>query len=69
MCPSPASKALRPVLDRLYTEFNVERSVADPVWIVHRYERPDDREVAAFIASSLAVGRVQSVLNSVDGML
>ena len=71
MCPSPASKAegLRPVLDRLYADFNVEQSVADPVWIVRRYERPDDQEVAAFIASALAFGRVQSVLNSVDGML
>ena len=31
--------------------------------------RPDDREVAAFIAAALAFGRVQSVLNSVEGML
>ena len=69
MCPSPVSKTLRPVLDRLYAEFNAEQSVADPVWIVRRYPRPDDREVVAFIASALAFGRVQSVLNSIDGML
>ena len=37
--------------------------------MAHRYDRSDDREVAAFIAAALAFGRVQSVLNSVDGML
>lgn len=69
MCPSPRSKALRPVLDRLYANFNVERSATDPIWIVHRYPRAEDREVVAFIAAALAFGRVQSVLNSVEGML
>jgi len=77
MCPSPRSKPrglsraerLRPILDRLYGDFNVDRSVADPVWMARRYERSDDREIAAFIAAALAFGRVQSVLNSVDGML
>src|SRR5215203_4358627 len=77
MCPSPRSKPrgpvrverLRPILDRLYGDFNVDRSAADPVWLAHRYQRPDDREIAAFIAAALAFGRVQSVLNSVDGML
>jgi len=68
MCPSPRSK-LRPALDRLYAGFNVDRSAADPVWMVRRYQRPDDQEVVAFIAAALAFGRVQSVLNSVDGML
>lgn len=76
MCPSRPSKqiaqpgaALRPVLDRLYTEFNAEQSVADPVWMVRRYARRDDQEVVAFISAALAFGRVQSVLNSIEGML
>lgn len=70
MCPSPrSSAAIRPALDRLYAEFNADHSVADPVWIVRRFERPDDREVVGFIASALAFGRVQSVLNSIEGML
>lgn len=60
---------MRPVLDRLYTDFNAARSVADPIWMVRRYDRPDDQEVVAFIAAALAFGRVQSVLNSIDGML
>jgi len=61
--------SLRAALDTLYTSYNAERVVTDPVWIVHRYDRSDDREVVAFIAAALAFGRVQSVLNSIDGML
>ncbi|MDO8678931.1 MAG: TIGR02757 family protein [Acidobacteriota bacterium] len=60
---------LRSALDTLYADFNVEHSAADPIWIVRRYERPADREVAGFIAAALAFGRVQSVLNSIEGML
>ena len=70
MSPSPRSKLpLRPALDKLYADFNVEKSVADPVWMVHRFNRADDREIVALVASALAFGRVQSVLNSVEGML
>ena len=64
-----SKQPLRPALDKLYSDFNVEKSVADPVWMVHRFDRSDDREVVALIASALAFGRVQSVLNSVEGML
>src|SRR5687768_15042795 len=60
---------LRSALDTLYADFNVEHSAADPIWIVRRYAQPADREVAGFIAAALAFGRVQSVLNSIDGML
>lgn len=65
MSQSPLSKPLQ----RLYADFNVQESVADPVWRVRRYQRPDDQEVVGFIAAALAFGRVQSVLNSIDGML
>ncbi len=60
---------LRSALDTLYLSFNADRVVTDPIWNVHRYEQSDDREVVAFIAAALAFGRVQSVLNSIDGML
>lgn len=60
---------LRSALETLYLSFNADRVVTDPIWIVHRYDRSDDREVVAFIAAALAFGRVQSVLNSIDGML
>jgi uncharacterized protein (TIGR02757 family) len=67
--PRSTAPLLRSALDTLYAEFNVDRAVADPVWMVHRYQQPADREVVGFIAAALAFGRVQSVLNSVEGML
>lgn len=70
----PASRAaalaaLRPSLDRLYDDFNLTHSTRDPIWSVRRFTRADDREVVAFIASALAFGRVQSVLQTVDAVL
>ena len=65
---APASD-LTERLDRLYDEFNELHSVSDPIWIVRRYERADDREVVGFCAAALAFGRVQSVLNSIEGLL
>jgi uncharacterized protein (TIGR02757 family) len=61
--------ALRPKLDRLYAGFNYPDSAADPIQIVRRYQRPDDREVVGFIAASLAFGRVASVLQSIERVL
>jgi uncharacterized protein (TIGR02757 family) len=70
MCPSPVSSALlRRKLDTLYAEFNAQHSVSDPVWCAHRFDRRPDQEIVGFIAAALAFGRVQSVLNSIDGML
>ena len=63
------STFLKRRLDELYGHFNLSNSVSDPIWIVRRYQRPADQEIAAFIAAALAFGRVQSVLNSVEGML
>lgn len=57
---------LKPVLDRLYTEFNYPDSATDPIQIVRRFTRNDDREVVGFIAAALAFGRVASVLQSIE---
>jgi uncharacterized protein (TIGR02757 family) len=65
----PSETGLRAALDKLYDGFNAQHSVSDPVWFAHRFERGDDREVVAFIASALAFGRVQSVINSIEGLL
>ena len=59
------SASLKPVLDRLYADFNSPDSATDPIQIVRRYQRPDDREVVALLAASLAFGRVASVLQSI----
>jgi uncharacterized protein (TIGR02757 family) len=55
-------------LDRLYDSFNFPDSAADPIQIVRRYARIDDREIVAFVASGLAFGRVASVLASVEAV-
>jgi uncharacterized protein (TIGR02757 family) len=60
---------LKAVLDRLYADFNDPDSAADPIQIVRRFTRPDDREVVGFIAASLAFGRVGSVLQSIERVL
>ena len=60
---------LKTTLDRLYAEFNHTDSAADPVHIVRRFGRPDDREVVGFLAASLAFGRVASVQQSIERLL
>jgi uncharacterized protein (TIGR02757 family) len=57
------------VLDRLYGEFNFADSATDPIQIVRRFTRNDDREIVAFVAGSLAFGRVASVLQSIERVL
>ena len=60
---------LKRVLDELYSTFNYPDSAADPIQIVRRFARNDDREVVAFVASALAFGRVASVLQSIERVL
>jgi uncharacterized protein (TIGR02757 family) len=60
--------ALRAALDAQYAGFNRPDSALDPIQIVCRYRRVDDREVVAFIAAGLAFGRVASVMASVDAV-
>jgi uncharacterized protein (TIGR02757 family) len=62
-------QTLKPTLDRLYAEFNFPDSATDPIQIVRRFERPDDREVVGFVAASLAFGRVTSVIQSIERVL
>ena len=62
-------RELKPVLDRLYTEYNYPDSATDPIQIVRRFSRPDDRELVGFIAAALAFGRVTSVLQSIERVL
>jgi uncharacterized protein (TIGR02757 family) len=63
------NRILKPTLDRLYAEFNYPDSATDPIQIVRRFERPEDREVVGFCAAALAFGRVASVLQSIERLL
>jgi uncharacterized protein (TIGR02757 family) len=60
---------LKPVLDQLYEDFNHPDSATDPIHIVRRFRRDDDREIVGFIAAALAFGRVSSVLHSIERVL
>jgi uncharacterized protein (TIGR02757 family) len=57
-------------LDSLYRKYN-KRKYVDPDPLVFLYEYPlvRDREIAAFIASALAYGRVKQILKSVSNVL
>jgi len=60
---------LKPLLDDLYSGFNHPESARDPIQIVRRFGRLEDREIVAFIAAGLAFGRVASVMASTEAML
>jgi len=60
---------LKTTLDRLYGEFNYPDSATDPIHVVRRYARKDDREIVGFIAAALAFGRVTSVIQSIERVL
>ena len=59
---------LKASLDRLYESFNVPDSAFDPVQVVQRYPRLEDREIVGFVASAVAFGRVASVVNSTNAI-
>ncbi|MBA3060407.1 MAG: DUF2400 domain-containing protein, partial [Nitrospirae bacterium] len=47
------------LLDRFYSEYNFkERILHDPIEFPHRYKRREDIEIAGFVASCFAYGKV-----------
>jgi uncharacterized protein (TIGR02757 family) len=66
----PGSKSVKDTLETLYRRLNRREFVhPDPLEFLYHYRRPPDREVAAFVASALAYGRVQHILTSVAKVL
>jgi len=63
------SDAVRPTLNALYDSFNLADSATDPIQIVRRFNRDDDREIVAFCAAGLAFGRVTSVMQSIQRLV
>ena len=57
---------MKAALDHLYAAFDMPDSAVDPIQIVRRYSRVEDRELVAFVAAGLAFGRVASVMASVE---
>src|SRR3989338_4921073 len=50
---------LKETLDRFYKEYDLKSRIEhDPIEFPHRYNKPEDIEIAGLIASSLAYGKV-----------
>ena len=62
-------RSLREDLARLSRRYDRRFLGTDPVGIVRRYETSADREVVAFLAASLAYGRVASIRASLEDLL
>ena len=60
---------LKILLDSLYGEFNTSYLDRDPLEFVKQYDSPDDQEVVGFIASALAIGRVELFRKAVQSIL
>jgi uncharacterized protein (TIGR02757 family) len=60
-----SAQALRDVLDRVYKRYNRRQFLgSDPLQFAHRYSNRQDVEIAAFLASALAYGRVEQIRRS-----
>ena len=61
---------LKDILEKLYRKYNHRRLIkSDPLQFVHRYSELADMEIAAFLASALAYGRVQQIEKSLIRLL
>src|SRR5689334_23480237 len=66
---SPRDSALRETLETLSRTYGAASIDSDPVRLVHRYSDPRDIEVAGWIASAFAYGRVDIILANVSRLL
>lgn len=66
---SPRELALAARLDRLARSYAAAIDQRDPIRFAASYERPEDREVAGWIASAFAYGRVETILATVGRLL
>jgi uncharacterized protein (TIGR02757 family) len=58
------------LLESVYSNYHKPEFIhPDPLEFVGKYNRPEDMEIAALIASSFAIGRVQSILQTVNSVL
>ena len=61
---------IKNVLKELYAKYNHRKFIApDPLQFVYKYSNRTDMEIAAFLASALAYGRVQQIEKSLDNLL
>jgi uncharacterized protein (TIGR02757 family) len=66
---SPRDILLSDRLERLYRTYGPESASSDPISLVSRYREAADLEVAGWIASAFAYGRVETILGNVSRVL
>ena len=61
---------IKNVLEKLYDKYNRRGFIKpDPLQFVYRYSSREDREIVAFLAATLAYGRVQQIEKSLTDLL
>jgi uncharacterized protein (TIGR02757 family) len=61
--------SVRTLLERLYAKYNRREFIGtDPLQFAYRYSDRRDIEIAAFLASALAYGRVQQIHRSLENL-
>ncbi len=64
------SKETEILLDSVFKRYHLPEYIhPDPLEFLKKYENPEDMEIVALIASSFAIGRVQSILQTVESIL
>jgi uncharacterized protein (TIGR02757 family) len=66
---SSREQALADRLEALYRRYGPETASSDPIVFPRRYPHPEDREVAGWIASAFAYGRVETIIANVGRVL
>jgi uncharacterized protein (TIGR02757 family) len=66
---SSRDRLLKEKLELLYRTYGVATAGSDPIAFLFPYARPEDREVAGWIASAFAYGRVQTIQANVQRIL
>ena len=60
---------IKHTLDRLYRRYNRRELIgSDPLQFVYHYSKPADMEIAAFLASTMAYGRVGQIQKSLTDL-
>jgi uncharacterized protein (TIGR02757 family) len=61
---------IKAALDGVRARCDVEaRRAADPVGFAHRYDAPEDREIVALVAASVAFGNVKAIRAKLEDLL
>lgn len=67
---SRSSDETQKLLESVYSRYHKQEFIhPDPLEFVGKYKKLADMEIVALIASSFAIGRVQSILQTIDSIL